>query len=185
MNPRSAVLALAAIIVAPSIASSIAWAGEIELPWVKQKTATECGRAVLASVAARHGGNVTMFYRQLPAPPDPRRGYSILELQKFGASVGVNLSLVQPQIAIAGECSERPGLAPYFSQLERLIDAGHPVIVPAGDAAKSGHYLVLFAVNGGNFTALDPSTPDPKKISARELRSMMCGFGYLALEVLD
>jgi len=158
-------------------------AGEIALPWIKQKTATECGRAVLASVAARHGGNVAMFYRQLPAPPDPRRGYSILELQKFAATVGVNLSLMQPQVAIAGECSERPGLAGYFSQLETLVDAGHPVIIPTGDAARSGHYLVLVGVKDGSFTALDPSTPDPKTISSRELRAMMCGFGYVALAV--
>jgi ABC-type bacteriocin/lantibiotic exporter with double-glycine peptidase domain len=182
MTSRSAVLAaLAAIIVSPSIGL----AGEIALPWIKQKTATECGRAVLASVAARHGGNVATFYRQLPAPPDPRRGYSILQLQKFGATIGVNLSLVQPEVAIAGECSERPGLAPYFSQLEHLVDAGHPVIIPIGDATKSGHYLVLVDVRDGKFTALDPSTPDRKKISSRELRSMMCGFGYIALAVLD
>jgi hypothetical protein len=37
-------------------------AGEIALPWIKQKTATECGRAVLASVAARHGGDVEEYY---------------------------------------------------------------------------------------------------------------------------
>ena len=177
MNPRSALLALAVTICMPAIGL----AGEIALPWIKQKTATECGRAVLASVAARHGGNVAMFYRQLPAPPDSRRGYSILELQKFGATLGVNLSLVQPQVAIAGECSERPGLTAYFSQLETLVDAGHPVIVPIGEVAKSGHYLVLVGAKDGNFTALDPSTPDPKRISARELRSMMCGFGYIAL----
>ena len=69
INPRSAFLALAAIILSPSIGL----AGEIVLPWIKQKTATECGRAVLASVAARHGGDVAMFYRQLPAPSDPER----------------------------------------------------------------------------------------------------------------
>jgi ABC-type bacteriocin/lantibiotic exporter with double-glycine peptidase domain len=181
MNPRSAFLALAAII----LSRSIGWAGEITLPWIKQKTATECGRAVLASVAARHGGDVAMFYRQLPAPSDPRRGYSILQLQKFGAKIGVNLSLLQPEVAIAGECSERPGLATYFSRLENLIDAGHPIIVPTGDAAKRGHYLVLMGVTGGAFTALDPSMPEPKTINARQLRSMMCGFGYVALAVED
>jgi ABC-type bacteriocin/lantibiotic exporter with double-glycine peptidase domain len=92
-----------------------AFAEQIALPWIKQKTETECGRAVLASVAARHGGNPETFYRQLPAPPDRRRGYSILQLQQFGAKIGVHLSLIQPDgITIAGECSERPVLKTFF-----------------------------------------------------------------------
>jgi ABC-type bacteriocin/lantibiotic exporter with double-glycine peptidase domain len=161
-------------------------ADQIALPWIKQKTETECGRAVLASVAARHGGEAETFYRQLPAPPDRRRGYSILQLQKFGAKIGVDLSLIQPEgITIAGECSERPALKAYFSRLEKLIDAGHAVIVPIGNAASRGHYLVLVGVKDGNFTALDPSTPERKKISATELRSMMCGFGYVALAIVN
>jgi ABC-type bacteriocin/lantibiotic exporter with double-glycine peptidase domain len=181
MNLHRAFLALMAIIVLPSVG----FAGEIALPWIKQKTEIECGRAVLASVAARRGGNVEKIYQQLPAPSDRGRGYSILQLQKFGAKIGVNLSLRQPEIAIAGECSQRPGLTTYFSQLENLVEAGHPVIVPIGDAAKRGHYLVLVGITDGNFTALDPSTPQPKKISPHELQSMMCGFGYVVLEVLD
>jgi ABC-type bacteriocin/lantibiotic exporter with double-glycine peptidase domain len=161
-----------------------AGADQIVLPWIKQKTETECGRAVLASIAARHGGDVETFYRRLPAPPDPRRGYSLIQLQKFGAKVGVKLLLIQPEgITIAGECSERPALASYFSRMEDLIGKGHPVIVPTGDAAKRGHYLVLVNVTDGDFTALDPSTPQRQRISARELRSMMCGFGYVALAV--
>src|SRR5262249_5505430 len=83
------------------------YADQVALPWIKQKTEAECGRAVLASVAARHSGDVETFYRRLPAPPDRRRGYSILQLQKFGARIGVNLSVIQPEdITIAGECSE-------------------------------------------------------------------------------
>src|SRR5262249_47048906 len=58
---------------------------------------------------------------------------------------------------IGGE--ERPWLASYFSKLENLVEAGHPVIIPIGDAASRGHYLVLVGVKDGNFTALDPSTP--------------------------
>jgi ABC-type bacteriocin/lantibiotic exporter with double-glycine peptidase domain len=127
-------------------------ADSIELPWIKQKTATECGRAVLASVAARHGGDVEKLYRKLPPPSDRRRGYSIRQLWKSGAKIGVNLSLQQPEVAIVGECSERPGLAAYFSRLQSLVHGGHPVIVPTGDAAKRGHYLVLVGVTDGTFT---------------------------------
>lgn len=182
MKTSVALLMVLAAVLLPS--AHAAFADQIALPWIKQKTETECGRAVLASIAARHGGDVEKIYQELPTPPDPRRGYSIIQLQKFGAKVGVKLLLIQPEgIAIAGECSERPALASYFSRLEDLIGKGHPVIVPTGDAAKCGHYLVLIDVNDGNFTALDPSTPQRQRISARELRSMMCGFGYVALAV--
>ena len=87
-------------------------AGDIRVPWIKQKTATECGRAVLASVAARHGGDAEKYYRELPAPPDRSRGFSILDVKNFGTNVGVDLSILQPDgITIAGECwSGRPWL---------------------------------------------------------------------------
>ena len=160
--------------------------GEIALPWIKQKTATECGRAVLASVAARLGGDVGEYYRKLPAPPDRLRGYSILDVKKFGANVGVNLSVLQPDgITIAGECSERPAVAAYFSKLNDIVGAGHPVIVATGDSSSRGHYLVLVGARAGKFIALDPSKPGRTTISLRALRLMMCGFGYAALAVQD
>ncbi|HXX50713.1 MAG TPA: papain-like cysteine protease family protein [Xanthobacteraceae bacterium] len=161
-------------------------AGEIALPWIKQKTATECGRAVLASVAARHGGDVEQFYRELPAPPDRKRGYSILDVKKFAATIGINLSVLQPDgITIAGECSERPPVTAYFAKLTDVVDAGHPVIVATGDSSSRGHYLVLVGAGSGKFIALDPSTPERRTIGFRSLRSMMCGFGYVALAVQD
>jgi hypothetical protein len=99
----------------PSVRAT--YADQVALPWIKQKTETECGRAILASVAARHGGDVETFYRRLPAPPDPRRGYSILQLQKFGAKIEIHLSLIQPEghndrggvlgTAMAGELSRK------------------------------------------------------------------------------
>jgi len=182
-----AIRALLPLLVAALVLSDgAADAGQISLPWIKQKTETECGRAVLASIAARHGGDAAAFYRQLPAPPDRRRGYSIPQMKTFGANIGVDLSLIQPEgVTIAGDCSQRPALKTYFSRLENLVDTGHAVIVPTGNAASRGHYLVLVGVNDGNYTALDPSTPERKKITANELRSMMCGFGYLGLAVVD
>jgi len=161
---RAVIHAFLLLITVSLLSVRATYADQVALPWIKQKTETECGRAVLASVAARHSGDVETFYRRLPAPPDRRRGYSILQLQKFGARIGVNLSVIQPEdITIAGECSERPWLASYFSKLENLVEAGHPVIIPIGDAASRGHYLVLVGVKDGNFTALDPSTPERKK----------------------
>lgn len=184
MMARRAFLPLIAAILLFSVVG--ASAGEIALPWIKQKTATECGRAVLASVAARHGGDVEEYYRELPAPPDRLRGYSILDVKKFGANVGVNLSVLQPDgITIAGECSERPAVTAYFSKLTDMVGAGRPIIVATGDSSSRGHYLVLVGARAGKFITLDPSTPGPTAISLRALRLMMCGFGYAALAVQD
>jgi ABC-type bacteriocin/lantibiotic exporter with double-glycine peptidase domain len=188
MNRRSLSQFLLAILVSSPVSClcAAALAGEIAVPWIKQKTPTECGRAALASVAARHGGDAEKIYQQLPAPPDRKRGYSIVEMQKFAVEIGVNLLLIQPEgVVIAGECSERPAVSAYFATLARTVAEGHPVVVPIGDASSRGHYLVLVSANGGDFTALDPSAPGRKKVSARELRTMMCGFGYVALVDID
>ena len=182
----TAIRAYLALLMTALLFVGAANADPIALPWIKQKTEIECGRAVLAAIAARHGGDPEAFYRQLPAPSDRRRGYSIPQMRTFGANIGVDLSLIQPEgVTIAGDCSQRPPLKSYFSRLEKSVDAGRAVIVATGNAARRGHYLVLVGVKDGDFTALDPSTPERKNITSRALRSMMCGFGYLALAVLN
>jgi ABC-type bacteriocin/lantibiotic exporter with double-glycine peptidase domain len=184
MNRCGAFSLFAAMMLLQSIATG--YADGIVLPWIKQKAATECGRAVLASLAARHGGDAEKFYQELPAPPDRKRGYSLLDVQKFGANVGVKLSVMQPDgTIIAGLCPARAAVAAYFSQLAKIVADGHPIIVPTGDVSSRGHYLVLVSARDGTFTALDPSTPERKSISLHALRSMMCGFGYVALAVED
>jgi ABC-type bacteriocin/lantibiotic exporter with double-glycine peptidase domain len=162
--------------------AGISRASELALPWIKQKTATECGRAVLASLAAWHGGEIEALYQRLPPARDRSRGYSILEIQQYGARVGVSLAEIDPDgVTIAGECSERPAVTAHFRRLADLVDAGHPVIVATGNASSRGHYLVLVGAGNGGFTVLDPSTPGIKAITAQQMRSMMCGFGYVAL----
>jgi len=157
-------------------------ASELSLPWIKQKTATECGRAVLASLAAWHGGDVEQLYRQLPPPRDRSRGYSILEMQEYSSRVGVSLREIDPDgITIAGECSERPAVTAHFKSLADIVDGGHPVIVATGEAASRGHYLVLVGIGNDGFATLDPSTPGIKTIAMQRMRLMMCGFGYVAL----
>jgi hypothetical protein len=159
-----------------------ALAGTISVPWIKQKTATECGRAALASLAARHGGNIEAFYQELPAPPDPVRGYSVPEMQRFGARVGVELTVHAPAgIVITGECSPRPAVTAHFARLADFIAAGRPVVVPVARGFGAGHYLVLVGAESGSFTALDPASPSLRRIGTSELAGYMCGFGYVAL----
>src|SRR5215213_1451103 len=75
----------------------------VRVPWIGQKTSSECGRAVLASLAARRGGDIEAIYRRLPPPPDQSQGYSIAEMRRFGSSVGVGLSVRAPRgVVIAG-----------------------------------------------------------------------------------
>ena len=84
----------------------------ITIPWIGQKSAADCGRAVLAALAARRGGNAEAAYAKLPDPPDPVNGYSISDMRRFGARVGVGLSLRAPGgIVIAGDCAPRPAVA--------------------------------------------------------------------------
>ena len=137
---------------------------------------------MLASLAARNGGDAEAFYNRLPAPPDPAHGYSVAEMQRFGASVGVSLAVQAPQsVVIAGECLPAPALTPYFKKLADLVRAGQPVVVPVESGPESGHYLVLVGADGGGFTVLDPATPNRRRLPDPQLSALMCPFGYLTL----
>jgi hypothetical protein len=154
----------------------------ISLPWIRQKTVSECGRAVLASLAARRGGDVEQFYRQLPEPPDRARGYSILEMQRFGANIGVNLTVVAPAgVVIAGECSPRPAVTAHFSRLASLVFTANPVVVPIASGVRAGHYLVLVGARSNGFILHDPASPGLLRMETSELAALMCDFGYVAL----
>jgi ABC-type bacteriocin/lantibiotic exporter with double-glycine peptidase domain len=157
-------------------------AATITLPFIQQKASTECGRAALASLAARRGGNVEQYYRRLPSPPDQARGYSIAEMRRFGAQVGVSLSLEAPKgLVIAGECSSRAPVTAHFKRLSQLVAAGSPVVVPVSVRFGAGHYLILVGAQGDTFTTHDPASPGLKQLSASELAARMCDYGYVAL----
>jgi hypothetical protein len=178
--PRAIVLIAAAL--ASAVAFSPAPVLAAAVPWIGQKTPSDCGRAVLASLAARRGGDPESIYRRIPDPADQTRGYSVTEMQRVGARVGVRLSLRAPSgVVIAGECSRSPAVSAYFARLSRSVAAGHPVVVPVASGG-AGHYLVLVATSGDGFSVLDPGTPGLRTMSASALASAMCGFGYVALE---
>jgi len=159
-----------------------ALAGNIEVPWIRQKTSSECGRAVLASLAARRGGDIEKHYRRLPPPPDRVRGYSVRDMERFGVRVGVELTVTAPEgLVIAGECSPRPPVTAHFKRLAELVAAGAPVVVPVSIGGGLGHYYVLVGATDGGFTALDPGSPGLKRFSTPELSRRMCNYGYVAL----
>jgi ABC-type bacteriocin/lantibiotic exporter with double-glycine peptidase domain len=162
--------------------ASPALAGTIAVPWIKQKNKTECGRAVLASLAARLCGDTEAYYARLPAPPDQARGYSVPEMKRFGASVGVELTVQAPAgIVIAGECSPRPPVTAHFSRLAELVAAGKPIVVPVTSGVSAGHYLVLVGAQSDGFIVLDPGSPGLRLMATADLASLMCDFGYVAL----
>ncbi len=181
-NPRAFVYLAFVVVLVLAGEIIAAQAVGISLPWIGQKRATECGRAVLASLAARRGGDVETFYGRLPAPPDPAHGYSVAEMQRFGAEVGVDLAIQAPRgVVIAGECSPRPPVAEHFKRLAEFVAAGHPVVVPVQSGPSSGHYLVLVGAESGSFTVLDPASPGLRRFTRAQLAPLMCGFGYVAL----
>jgi hypothetical protein len=168
------------------IASGILLAATVALaaanvPWVGQKSASDCGRAVLVSLAARRGGNPDAIYARIPDPADGFRGYSIPEMRRLGVRVGVSLSTMAPAgVGITGDCSPRPAVTTYFTRLKARVAAGHPVVVPVGGFV-AGHYLILVGARGDGFTYLDPASPGHNTMSTAQLGSQMCGFGYVAL----
>jgi len=177
---RAGSLALALGLLIASL--SPAHAAPISVPFIQQKEPAECGRAVLASLAARRGGNVEQHYRRLPAPPDRARGYSVAEMRRFGAQAGVSLSLEAPKgLVIAGECSSRPPVTAHFKRLAQLVSAGSPVVVPVTVGFGAGHYLILVGAQGDSFTAHDPGSPGLKQLTTSELSARMCDYGYVAL----
>jgi ABC-type bacteriocin/lantibiotic exporter with double-glycine peptidase domain len=156
---------------------------EIAVPWIAQKSASDCGRAVLASLAARRGRNIEAVYRSIRDPADALRGYSLSEMRSLGARLGVGLSVRAPGgVVITGDCSPRPAVTAHFSRIARAVANGRPYVVPIGGFG-SGHYLILVGARGDQFTYLDPASPGRHTIGAAELAGRMCGFGYLALEV--
>lgn len=175
----------AALVMTIPLGGAGAWAATISVPWIGQKTPVECGRAVLASLAARGGGgDPEAMYRRLPAPPDAARGYSVPQMQRFGLRVGVSLSLVAPAgLVIAGECSARPAVSAHYRALSALIAAGQPVVVPVSSGRGAGHYLVLLEAKDDRFTVLDPATPGLREVTEKALAARMCGYGYVALVV--
>ncbi|MBX6426717.1 MAG: hypothetical protein IRZ09_12440 [Variibacter sp.] len=173
-------LLVAAVVLAG--AGATAFARTRPVPWIAQKTASDCGRAVLASLAARRGGDVQAIYRRLPDPPDPLRGYSINDMRRFGARVGVSLSVLAPGgVVIAGDCTPRPAVAAHLRRLAGHVSSGRPVVVPVASGFGAGHYLILVGANAGAFTAMDPARPGLSEIAADRLAALMCDFGYLAL----
>jgi ABC-type bacteriocin/lantibiotic exporter with double-glycine peptidase domain len=157
-------------------------AANISVPFIQQKTSIECGRAVLASLAARRGGNVEAQYSRLPPPPDQQQGYSVAEMRRFGAKVGVSLSVMAPRgLVIAGECSSRPPVTEHYRRLAQTVAGGSPVVVPITQRFGGGHYLILVGAKGETFTAHDPGSPGLKQYTASELAARMCDYGYVAL----
>lgn len=180
MNSVCSRLVVAFALLLASLATAAA--RTIPVPWIGQKTAVECGRAVLASLAARKGGDPEAYYRRLPPPPDQLRGYSVAELRRFGMQLGVKLTLHAPAgIAIAGECSPRPAVADHLRRLERMVSAGHPIVVPVSSAFTMGHYLILVGASTGHFSVLDPAAPGVHEMAVADLTARMCDFGYIAL----
>lgn len=157
-------------------------ARNISVPYIQQKGSADCGRAVLASLAARRGGDVEAQYSRLPAPPDSVRGYSVAEMRRFGAKAGVSLSLEAPKgLVIAGECSARPPVTAHFRRLAQIVSGGSPVVVPVSVRFGAGHYLILVGAQGDTFTVHDPGSPGLRQLSAADLAERMCDYGYVAL----
>jgi hypothetical protein len=182
-GPARLFAALVAVAMAVGLAAAGPALARVSVPWIGQKNSADCGRAVLASLGARRGGNPEAMYRRIPDPADATRGYSINEMRRVGGRVGVGLSVLAPAgVVIAGNCQASPAVDAHFARLARAVNGGRPVVVPVSSGFGMGHYLILTEASGGSFSALDPASPGQRSLSASELRSRMCGYGYVALQ---
>jgi ABC-type bacteriocin/lantibiotic exporter with double-glycine peptidase domain len=181
VSSEDAMRRIAFVLLLGALFAGDALAATINVPFFRQKTSNDCGRAALASLAARKGGSAERHYALLPAPSSAA-GYSISDMRRLGPRVGVSLSVTAPAgIVIAGECSPRPPVTAHMKRLAAIVSGGTPVVVPVSVWFGSGHYYVLVGADGGGFTALDPASPGLKRFSTSELAGKMCDYGYVAL----
>lgn len=176
----------ALLVLAPSFAVPGAAAQttgrQIRVPWIAQATPYDCGRAVLASLAARRGGNITAIYRQIPPPADTVNGYSIREMLRLGARFGALLTLRAPRgVVVTGDCAPSAASRAHLASLARTVAAGRPVVVPVSQGFSAGHYLILVGASSGQFTVHDPASSGLSVIDAETLDQRMCQFGRIAL----
>ncbi len=180
---RSVAVLLFALLIAVPV-SAAARMQPPDPPWIEQKTPTDCGRAVLASLAARRGGDPEAMYRRIPDPEDKTQGYSVAEMLRYGSRLGVKLVLEAPSgVTKAGFCAPRQSNDDFLARLRREITAGRPVIVPVAMDAARRHYLLLLASGVNEFIALDPASRGRRTLSSAELHTLMCGFAFIALIV--
>jgi hypothetical protein len=155
---------------------------EIAVPWIAQKTASDCGRAVLASLAARRGRSIETAYRSIPDPNDGMRGYSLTEMRRLAARLGVGLSVRAPSgVVITGDCTPRPAVTAHFARIARAVASGRLYVMPVSFGL--GHYIILVGAGADRFSYRDPASPGTHSMSTAELVGRSCAFGHLALEV--
>lgn len=158
-------------------------AGTIAVPWFGQKTRDDCGRAVLASLAARNGGDPRAQYDRLPVPSS-RRGYSVADMERLAGRVAVGLTITSPEgIVVAGMCAPAPHVAAHLRRIARLVDGGTPVVVPVARGGGVGHYLILVGTRADGFAVHDPAVRGVRSMSTAALTAAMCDYGYVALVV--
>jgi ABC-type bacteriocin/lantibiotic exporter with double-glycine peptidase domain len=175
-----ALLAVAMLMLFGSVSASEG----ISLPWLKQKTASDCGRAVLASLATRDG-DAGQTYQKIPEPKH-RDGYSLEELVVHAKSLNLKLSPIMPSTILAG-CSAQTrnsrAVKAHFAKVSETLRNGRPVLILRRTETQFGHYVILTGTREDRFVVHDPAEDGPTEISFPSLADQTCASGYLALRV--
>ncbi len=112
-------------------------------------------------------------------------GYSVSEMKRVGALIGVRLKELRPGgVVIEGICPPNPKVLAHFADLAGKVRCGSPIVVPVTVSPSAGHYLILIGATDDTFTAVDPAAPGPRIFTAAQLRARMCDFNLIALEGL-
>jgi len=173
--------ALVCMIVALTVEAHAGNAALIDLPWIAQKSSTECGRAVLASLGARYRQDVERAYQHLKEVKPGHLGYNMDELEAEGQKLGLHLKDTPPtQSNPKALCSINPRTEQYFNNLANHISSGRPVVIVISLASGAAHYVILTGFQSDYFIVHDPLSPDRTFINRADLAIAMCRSGYRA-----
>ncbi|MBZ0139267.1 MAG: hypothetical protein K8H87_05750 [Pseudorhodoplanes sp.] len=154
------------------------------MPRLSQKAANDCGRTILASLAARKSGGAEAIYAKLPKPPVA--GYSLPQLAEEAAKLGLRLSPLIPASPLEG-CDQNvknsPAVRAHLRTIADSVNAGSPVIVIKRPARIAAHYVVVVGADDRGFSIYDPLEESLVRSSSAELAENICAIAYLALKV--
>lgn len=154
----------------------------IDLPWIAQKTPNECGRAVLASLSARHRRDVEDTYAYLPEVAESAPGYTDGQIKKLAPALGLRLHDYLQQTSIAERksiCEQSSGFEKHFDAFATQIRAGRPVLIVVVEG-NSPHYVILSGYRADRFAVHDPLTNKPRLIDRNEIAQALCKSAYRA-----
>lgn len=155
---------------------------DVNMPWLPQRAANDCGRAVLASLLAWNAGSgqggAKIEYERLPGPKNKMMSMLAIAEQLLKNDLTIDFESPNEGV-IVGARQHRPvdNLSFFLTRLRPRFDKSdqQPILLPITRHGLQ-HYVVLIGTYPDGFLVYDP---DPRRggprvrISDRELVNFM------------